>query len=73
MEAAIGTGCSNFVIFLKSASSAVALVFYLPGVVTHTDSEGKQRKVRVRNILKSLEKYTIFNEHPVPKLLSIIR
>ena len=37
------TGCSlnivffplNFVIFLKSASSAAALVFYLPGVCTH--------------------------------------
>ena len=46
------TGCSlnivffssNFVIFLNSASSAAALVFYLPGVCTHTDTEGKQRK-----------------------------
>ena len=44
------TGCSlkivffpeNFVIFVNSASSAVALVFYLPGVCTHTDTEGKQ-------------------------------
>ena len=43
-------------IFLNSASSAAALVFYLPGVCTHTDTEGKQRKTRVRNILKSLEK-----------------
>ena len=50
------TGCSlnivffpkHFVIFLNSASSAAALVFYLPG-----DTEGKQRKVRVWNILKS--------------------
>ena len=58
------TGCSlkivffplNFVIFLNSASSAAALVFYLPGVCTHTDTEGKQRKARVRNILKSSEK-----------------
>ena len=32
----------NFVIFLNSASSAEALVFYLPGVCTHTDTEGKQ-------------------------------
>ena len=39
-------------IFLNSASSAAAL----PGVCTHTDTEGKQRKTRVRNILKSLEK-----------------
>ena len=52
-----GTGCSlNIVIFLNSASSAAALVFYLPGVCTHTDTEGKQRKARVRNILKSSEK-----------------
>ena len=66
------TGCSlnivffssNVVIFLDSASSAAALVFYLPGVCTPTDTEGKQRKTRVRNILKSLEN-TILNEHPV--------
>ena len=43
----------NVVIFLNSASSAVALVFYLPGVCTHTDTERKQRKARVWNILKS--------------------
>ena len=54
-------------IFLNSASSAAALVFYLPGVCTHTDTEGEQRKTRVRNILKSLEKNTILNEHPVVK------
>ena len=68
------TGCSlnivffpfNFVIFLSSASSTAALVFYLPSVCTHTDTEGKQRKARVRNILKSSEKTQyIFNEHPV--------
>ena len=67
------TGCSlnivffplNVAIFLNSASSAAALVFYLPGVCTHTDTEGKQRKTRGRNILKSSEKNTIFNEHPV--------
>ena len=52
-------------IFLNSVSSAAALVFYLPGVCTHTDTEGKQRKARVRNIIKSLEKNTIFNEHPL--------
>ena len=52
-------------IFLNSAGSAAALVFYLPGVCTHTDTEGKQRKPRVWNILKSSEKNTIFNEHPV--------
>ena len=43
-------------IFLNSASSAAALVFHLPGVCTHTDTEGKQRKARVRHILKSSEK-----------------
>ena len=52
-------------IFLISASSAAALVFYLPGVCTHTDTEGKQRKTRVENFFESSEKNTIFNEHPV--------
>ena len=46
----------NFGLFLNSASSAAALVFYLPGMCTHTDTEGKQRKPRVRNILKKSEK-----------------
>ena len=46
----------EFCDFLNSASSGAALVFYLPGMCTHTDTEGKQRKVRVWNILKSLEK-----------------
>ena len=55
----------NVVIFLNSVSSAASLVFYLPGVCTQTDTKGKQRKARVRNILKSLDKNTIFNEHPV--------
>ena len=55
----------NFVIFLNSATSAAALVFYLPGVCTHTDTEVKQRKARVRNVFKIFENNTIFNEHPV--------
>ena len=46
---------SNFVIFLNSASSAAALVFYLPGVCTHTDTEGKQRKAS-QEYFKILEK-----------------
>ena len=46
-------------IFLNSASSVAALVFYLP----HTDTERKQIKASW-NILKS-SKNTIFNEHPV--------
>ena len=50
-------------IFLNSGRAA--LVFYLPGVCTHTDPEGKQRKARVRNIFKIFGKNTIFNEHPV--------
>ena len=60
------TGCSVNIVFFPSnvsASSAAALVFYLPCVCTHTDTEGK---ARVRNISKSLEKNTILNEHPVP-------
>ena len=58
------TGCSlnivffpkNVVIFLNSASSAVALVFYLAGVCTHTDTERKQSP---EHILKSLNKNNI--------------
>ena len=42
----------KFLNFMNSASSAAALVFYLLGVCTHTDTEGKQRKTRVRNLLK---------------------
>ena len=61
------TGCSlnivffpyNFVIFLNSAGSPAALVFYLPAVCTHTETEGKQRKARVWNILKSSKKHNI--------------
>ena len=52
-------------IFLNSGRAAAALVFYLPGVCTHTDTEGKQRKARVWNILKSSTKHTILNDHPV--------
>ena len=55
----------NFFDFLNSAKSATALVFYLRGVCTHTDTEGKQRGVRVRNILKSSGENTIFNKHLV--------
>ena len=59
---------SNFGIFLNSASasSAAALVFYLSSVCTHTDTERKQRKARVRNILKSSKKTQhSMNKHPV--------
>ena len=48
-------------IFLNSASSAAALVFYLTGVCTHTDTEGKQSSVYSKKIGKN----TIFNRHPV--------
>ena len=55
-------------IILNSGCAAEALVLYLPDVCTHTDTEEQQSKARVRNILKSSEKNTIFNEHPVYKL-----
>ena len=48
-------------IFLNSAGSAAAQVFYLPGVCTHTDTEGKQSPEYIYKIRKN----TIFNEHPV--------
>ena len=56
-------------IFLNSASSAAALVFYLPGVCTHTDTEGKQSL----EYFKIFGKNTIFNEHPVPKMREGLR
>ena len=34
----------NFGIFLNSASSAAALVLYLPGVCTHTDTERNRER-----------------------------
>ena len=40
------------------------LRFDLP-LCTHTDTEGKPRDARVRNIIQILRKNTIFNEHPV--------
>ena len=48
-------------IFLNSVSSAAALVFYLPGVCTHTDTKGKQST----EYSKIFGKNTIFNKHPV--------
>ena len=56
----LDTGCSlkivffpqNVVLFLKSANSTAALVFYLPGVCMHTDTEGKQSP----EYLKKLDK-----------------
>ena len=53
-------------IFLNSVSSAAALVFYLPGVCTHTDTEGKQSP----EYFLKIEKSTIFNDHPVVKTTS---
>ena len=38
------------VFYLNSASSAAALVLYLPGVCTHNDTEEKRKKARIRNI-----------------------
>ena len=49
---------------MNSASSAAVLVFYLPGMCTHTDTEGEQRKASPE-YFKIFGKNTIFNEHPV--------
>ena len=48
-------------IFLNFASSGAALVFYLPGVCSHADTEGKQ----CPEYFLKIGKNTIFNEHPV--------
>ena len=59
----------NVVIFLNFASSASALVFWRSKRsvrCTLTDTEGKQRKARVRNIFKIFgQKNTISKEYPV--------
>ena len=52
-------------IFLNSASSAAALVFYLPGVCTHTDTPRENRERPESEIFKIFGKNTIFNEQPV--------
>ena len=54
----------NVVIFLNSASSAASQVFYLPGLCSHTDTEGKQSP----EFFKKFGKNTIFNEHPVDNI-----
>ena len=45
-------------IFLNYASSVAALVFHLPGMCTHTNTKGKQREARVRNIFQIFWKKT---------------
>ena len=52
----------NVVIFLNSASSAVALVFYLPVC------RGKTVKGKSPEYFRIFEKNTIFIEHPVHAL-----
>ena len=54
----------TFWIFPNSASSAAALVFYLPRVCTHTDTE-EYREKQESGIYQNLRKNTIFKEHPV--------
>ena len=54
-----------FFIFLNSASSAAAPVFYLPDVCTHWH-RGTTEKDQSPEFFKIFgEKNTIFNEHPV--------
>ena len=53
---------------LNYSSSAAALVFYLPGMCTHTETKGKQSP----EYSKIFGKNTIFNEHPVLKIYSDI-
>ena len=59
----------NVVIFLNSAKSAEALVFYLPYSGPSTKSgvhtEEKPREARVQNRFLNFRKNTIFNQHPV--------
>ena len=72
------TGCSLniefflkiFLIFLNSASSAAALVLYLPSgsqsMKSGVHTEEKPREAWIRNIFWNCwKKHTIINEHPV--------
>ena len=54
----------------NSASSDAALVFYLPGVCTHTDTEKHRERPESEIILKN-RKNTIFNEHPVAAWIEV--
>ena len=56
--------------FLNSASSAAALVFYLPGVCTHIDTEENRERPESGIFLK-IRKNTIFNEQPVFKCIKV--
>ena len=70
-----GKSCKNCVYslkccdFLNSASSAAALVFYLPfsgpSMKSGVHTEEKPREERVRNLFRFFRKNTRFNEHPV--------
>ena len=46
----------NFMIFLNSASSAAALVFYLSGVCTHTNDKSKTEKGQSQEYFKIFKK-----------------
>ena len=61
----------NFGIFLNSSSSAASLVFYLPYVCTHTDTE-ETEKGKCPEYFKIFEKNTIFDEHPVHGLYTFM-
>ena len=72
------TGCSlnivffpsNVVIFLNSACSAAALVFYLPVVCTHTETKRKTEVDQSPEYSKIFGINTIFNEHHVHEKLT---
>ena len=57
----------KFCDFLNSASSAAALVFYLPGVCLHTLTPREKEKGMSPEYFKIFKKNTIFIEYPVFK------
>ena len=56
-------------IFLNSGSSAAALVFYQP--FSGPSMKSSVHTKRVQNIFQKFGKNTIFDEHPVAKMLEI--
>ena len=56
-------------IFLNSASSAAALVFYLTALCTQTDTEGKQSSEYFEKIGKKHNEHPLCNVYPSCKLI----
>ena len=60
-------------IFLNSASSAAALVFYLPALCTQTDTEGKQSSEYFEKFGKKTQYLMKFTHKKIKEKRSILQ